>query len=723
MGYLKDFRTQILNRDFAKFMQLWEEFCICETIDVEEVITLLKEIKASEFTKPIGKYVETLVPLWNTVTDFNDSYVILSLIMDLQTTNTKELAKLAHDAIAKKHGEDALFQERIKKVGLKVGGDFQGVLARYDILAHIKKGNFVFHSGGWGVGEIMDFSPVQEQLVIEFENVGGVKHVTFSNALKNLIPLKTDHFLARRFANPDKFEQEAKQDPVGIFKLLLKDLGPLTASEIKDHLCELVIPEKEWSKWWQMLRAKLKKDTEIQTPENLRDPFILRKQAVTHESKIVASLEKKMIPSELILTCYNFIRDYGNKSKGSEVNQIIQNKLHQLLKEQELTASEKLEVYFCLNLIQDKSYEDEIKTIITSTQDLEALIKGIEIIALKKQTLIAIKKYKSNWSEDFIILMRVLPQGMLKDYIYKELTLSKDKNLVEKTVAEIAENPAKDPEFFFWYFSKLISDNDKIVASRSKNDECTFAESFLVLLHSIENNPNHKDLVKRMYVLLSNGRYALVRQIFKDSSLSFTKEFLLLASKCHTLNTHDQKILLALAEVAQPSLKESGDSNKTKAIFADDIIWTTQEGLLKIQERVKLIGTKEVIENAREVEAARALGDLRENSEYKYAVEKRARLQNELKSLTKELGKARALTKDDIIDGQIGIGSVVDVAAPNSEVVTFTILGPWDANPDDHIYSYQSKLAQSMIGLQKNDKFKFKDEEYTVVKISSIFDK
>ena len=41
-----------------------------------------------------------------------------------------------------------------------------------------------------------------------------------------------------------------------------------------------------------------------------------------------------------------------------------------------------------------------------------------------------------------------------------------------------------------------------------------------------------------------------------------------------------------------------------------------------------------MVENAREIEAARALGDLRENSEFKFAQERRARLQSELKTLS-----------------------------------------------------------------------------------------
>ena len=53
--------------------------------------------------------------------------------------------------------------------------------------------------------------------------------------------------------------------------------------------------------------------------------------------------------------------------------------------------------------------------------------------------------------------------------------------------------------------------------------------------------------------------------------------------------------------------------------------------------------------NAREIEAARALGDLRENAEFKAALERRARLQSELKFLSDQIGKARILTPEDVV--------------------------------------------------------------------------
>lgn len=721
MGYLKEFQSQIANRDFTKFMQLWEEYCTCDKTDVDELVTVLQMVKSSDFAKPFGQFVETTLPLVDTIPSEDAAYAVLRLLYDLQSTNTPKLAQLALDILKKRHGNEADFQEKLRLIGLRNKENFQAALSNFDLLSHIKKGNFVYHGGGWGVGEIMDHSSVREQIVIEFENVAGIKHITFSNAFKTLVPLPSTHFLARRFAHPDQFEKEAKENPIEAIKCLLRDLGPKTAADIKDELCELVIPEKEWQKWWQNARAKIKKDTEIESPENPRDPFILRKEAVSHESQFLETLKKKKTDNDLLLACYNFIRDHAGKIKQTDVKNALQENLKGILSKSDVSPAMALQTYFCLDAIQETKHETEIKKILKSADSLEDLFNSIEIVAHKKQALMTLKGSHEDWPKLFLQLLHSISQGQLRDYIFKELNISEYRPLLEKGLISLVEEPWKDPEFFLWYFNKTIEEGDKELPYGDKAGQEQLTEAFLVLLNRIENDPDYKELIKKMYITLSNKRYALVRKIFEGCSIGFVREFLLLASKCHTLNDHDLKILRSLAEVVHPALVE----NKSKETARHDAntIWTTEAGYLKTQERIKHIGTKEVVENAREIEAARALGDLRENSEYKSALEKRARLQGELKSLSEQLSKARIISPQDVLADEAWVGSIVHVVDSTGKKATFTILGPWEADPEASVLSFQSKLAQSIIGLHVNDKFKFKDEEYTIQNFKTIFDK
>lgn len=722
MSYLEEFQTQINNRDFSKFLQLWEEYCTSDTVEAEEFIQLLNAIKNSDFAKLFGQCIETALPLWQTIKDENESYEVLKHLIDLETTNTSLLAEITLDALKKRYGNQPEFNERLRLIGMRNKDNFQSSLSNYDLLSHMNKGKFVFHTGGWGAGEIVDISPVREQLAVEFENVAGRKHITFANAFKTLIPLADDNFLARRFANPDLLEKEAKENPVKVIKILLRDLGPKTAAEIKDELSELVIPEQEWTKWWQGARTKIKKDTMIETPTHIKNLFRLRKKEVSHEERLQKAMHNKTDFDEVIQTSYNFVRDLPNMLKKPEVKESLKAQILTLLNDPALTKSQELQILIFLEHHFSQNIDDRpLDLFIKNLKDVENNINAIEIVAFKKKALSLIRETRSDWSDLFLSLLFSVQQSTLRDYILKELNQAATKKELNKALKRLLDNPTENPELFVWFFQKIVTKGNEDLPMSDKEGQCLFFEAFLILYSAIELKPEYRDLVKKMYNLMSGKRYAVVRHIIEGTGIEFIKEFLLLVSKCQTLSDHDIKILRSLAEVVHPSL---APSKGRKLPHSDsNVIWTTEAGYFKTQERARQIGTIEILDNAREIEAARALGDLRENSEYKFALERRSRLQSELKMLSDALHRARLITIADIPANEVGIGSVVHVHDSKGEASSYTILGPWDADPDAHILSFQSKLAQSMIGLKINDVFEFKNDEFKIVGIKSYLDK
>lgn len=718
MSYLKDFLTQINNRDFHKFLVLWEEYCTSDTVEAEEFSQLLIAVKSSEMAKHFGQIVETALPLWKTIQNEKESYEILRLLIDLQTTNSPVLSEIVLETLQRVHGQDPKYAERLRLAGLRDKSNFQGAISKYDLLAHMVKGNMVFHTGGWGTGEIVEISFVREHLVLDFENVSGRKDLSFANAFKTLMPLPNAHFLARRFADPDLLEKEGRDDPVALVKLLLHDMGPKTAGEIKDELCELVIPEKDWTKWWQGARAKIKKDPMVETPESLKEPFYLRKAELLPEEQLKTILKEQANANDTILATYNFVRDKPGILKNQTSKEALQNKLVQLFEDNELKEEQLLQVYLLLEqFFNYPSSDKQIEKIIQDHAHIEKLIQNIDIVAFKKRALVAIKEQRKDWVDLFIKLLFILPQAQLRDYILKELNRDEYRQLLEGKLKKLLVHPGHAPELFFWYFQKLIGEKESI-PFQSKEGKEAFFESYFVLMHVIEGKPENRDLLKKMYNLLSDKRYALVRQMLNETSVEYVKEFLLLASKCQTFTDHDLKILRSLAEVVHPSLIPS-KAKKGVVEEEDGEIWTTEEGYLKIQDRIRQIGTVEVVENAREIEAARALGDLRENSEFKFAQERRARLQSELKTLSDQLSRARIITPDDIHTQEVGVGNVVDVTDKKGTSLRYTILGPWDADPDQNILSFNSKLAQAMIGKKKGEAFNFREDHFKVVEIGS----
>jgi len=715
MEYLKQFQIHLSNNNLPQVVNLWQEYCLSEEIDSEEFKQILTEIKESHLAESFGCYADQGLLLWEQMDPDENKDAIFKLIFDIQTSNAPHLAELALNYILEKYKTDPLLTQKIKLVGLREKTSFKNAISNFELLTHMKVGNFFIHTGGWGVGEVIEISMIREQISLEFDYVAGHKELSFVNAFKTLIPITKDHFLARRFGDPEAFEAFAKENPVETIHLLLKNLGPKTASEIKDELEVLVIPEKDWQRWWQTTRTRLKKDTFIEAPKSIRDTFKLRKTEITHEERLAKALGTSPDANTLIEMIYTFMRDFPQALKNPEFAQTLKDQLSEVLFHKEISASQEIQILF---ILQDLGHEKakNVPEIISKMNNIEDIVNEIHVLAYKKRMLMEVKKNRDDWPTHFSNLILLVDQNPLRDYLLDTLLSNTQQGLVEEKINEILDTPNISPQAFLWYFQKIMN-NEKYPLS-DQNGKDRFFESFFILLHMIEMKPNYRDMVKKMHNFLSSGRFSNVRKIFKDSTIEMIKEILLLSTKCQTLSDHDVKILHSLAEVVYPEL-----SRLRKSSMEDEpevIIWTTENGYKKVQERIERIGTVEIIENAKEIEIARSHGDLRENSEYKFAQEKRARLQSEMRFLSNQIKSMRILTKEDIDLGQVGIGCVVKLQDNSGKETSYTFLGPWDADPEHNILSIESKIGKDLTGLKIDDHCTIKEQDWKLVSISSF---
>jgi transcription elongation factor GreA-like protein/transcription elongation GreA/GreB family factor len=720
MTYLKDFRERIQNNDYPGFLKIWEEYCYGDQPDGDEMVAILESVKQSELAKSFGLHIERLLPLWRLLQDEKKAHAVLRLIFDLQTTNSEELADLATEYLKNRYADDPLLNDKLRLVGLRNREKFQGAIRNFELLNHMKSKYFVFHTGGWGTGEVVDVSLVREELSLEFEYVVGIQHFSFEKAFKTLIPIPQDHFLARRFGDPDALEKEAREHPQEVIRLLLRDLGPKTAAEIKDELADLVIPSADWNRWWQTARAKVKKDTKIESPKDLKEPFRLREEEVPHEVALHKALESKPEVNATIQLVYTFLRDFPETLKNGEFKASLTQKLQEIYAQEHLSDSQKVQVLFFLIDLDVPQATQQLKTLFQELKALPDIIRSIEVVAFQKKALQQCRKLRKDWVEIFLDLIFSVEQNLLRDYILGELDAKESREALIQKLNTLLIHPLSYPEVFIWYFQKVFDPKGKVPfadpAGRSR-----FFEGLLLLLDHLEQKPQYRDLSKKVLAFLTADRYKLVRDVFQHATSDEVKEYLLLATKCDSLTDHDIKIFHSLAEVVHPSLSRlRKDKDRTKA--EDNILWTTQQGYLSVQQRIQEIATSETVQNAKEIETARAHGDLRENAEFKAALERRDRLQAELKFLSDQIARACIITPQDVSTDEVGIGSVVHCRDSKGAHHKFTLLGPWDADPEKHILSFHSKLAQAMKGLTIGQAFEFQGDKFTITDIDNYFE-
>jgi transcription elongation factor GreA-like protein/transcription elongation GreA/GreB family factor len=711
MEYLKQFQKHIFDNQFAPLISLWQEYSFCDEVDPSELKAILVAVSNSPFATSFGKYAEDILPLWEKLPEGDEKRSILRHLVDLQTTNSMNLRSLVDKEISKHYETDPNYPKLLKILGGKERPSYQGILTNLELLTHLKPKNFCYHTKGWGVGEVLDVSFVREQVSCEFDFVAQKKDLSLSNALHCLIPLPKTHFLSMRFGSPDQLEQMARKEPVEVIKKLLKDLGPKNAQEIKEEMADLVIPESEWQKWWQLTRNKMKKDPQIHIPATLHEPFRLATVAISFEDRLIHQLEERPDADTLIEMVYSFLRDFPQAIKNQDFKEKIRAHLADALVKHELSDGQELSLFFILEDLYGETESRSIEALIKKAQLPVQILDQIQIISFKKRYMVCLEKFRDDSKNLFKELLLKVDLSQLREFLLNSLVKRGFTKEVEEVIEKLIHSPDRHAEAFLWFFETILKSTTLPYADKLGNQR--LFEALFTLLCKVENFPLARDITKKIHGFITGQRFQLIRNLFQHCSVAELKELLLLSTKCQSLTSHELKTLRSLAEVVHPSLASA------ETLDDETVIWTTEAGYNKIKKRIEQIVQVDTLENAKEIEIARSYGDLRENSEFKFALEKRDRLQHELRSLSKELNHLRILTEEDINATRIGVGVQFIAEGPNHERILFKILGPHDADADHHILSYKSKFAKELEGRRDDDTFEMNGKTYTIKNIQS----
>ena len=343
-----------------------------------------------------------------------------------------------------------------------------------------------------------------------------------------------------------------------------------------------LIDEDDYSKWWQQVRAKLKKDPLIETPDSAKEPFRIRKGQASWEEKLAKAFHAKSSFDSILTAAHNLVRDCPELLKTEDAKARVIEKVQGLLLRDQISEAEHLQVLLFLeNPLGVKLEESSLKKFVLKIRKVEDILNNIDIIALKRRLLTAIREYRTDWLELFLGLLFTIDPNQLRDIILKELAVPAYEAQLTARIKQLIDHPKQYPEAFWWYFQKVV--NDDAPYFNTREDKYHFFEALLILFNHLDHKPEYRDLAKKIYNLLTGNRFQVIRDILKDSSQEFASEFLLLGSKCHSFTDHDKKILRSLAEVVHTNLAKESNQDTLDL----NTIWTTQEGFDTIQERIK----------------------------------------------------------------------------------------------------------------------------------------
>ena len=111
----------------------------------------------------------------------------------------------------------------------------------------------------------------------------------------------------------------------------------------------------------------------------------------------------------------------------------------------------------------------------------------------------------------------------------------------------------------------------------------------------------------------------------------------------------------------------------------------------------------------KEIQKAREFGDLRENAEYKAAMERQSIVQARIGQVRQRLSEVDSIDLSKIPTDRIAYGSrVVLFDVEKEEKVTYKLVTSEESDPDNGMISTVSPIGQALMGREEGDEVKVK---------------
>lgn len=585
------------------------------------------------------------------------------------------------------------------------------------------KGCFVFHRS-WGVGIIRKLA--NDTLTINFGKAAGIKEMKLSMAVTALKPLAKDHIWVLK-ATKQKAElaEKIKKDKVWALKTIIKSYDNLCDfKKIKAELVPGILTAGEWTSWNSAAKKILESDAQFGVSPTDINMYTVRDHELSAEEKLSNEFKaQKQFFARVDILMKFFESDLTDKTSDffAEMYSYFTGYLKNITKvnEQVITS------WLIVNNITaiDKQFavpsKDTFANLYNRIEDPREIylsLKDSKQTHLRSDFLNAIRMLP-DWDKQYIRLFPTAHKEDMLTLLINEGHTDEVQKLV-KTAFDQYKDYRETVLFFFekcqdkeWYQNAGVS-YEKQLITLINIIELTFRE-----INNHVNSTDNKKINKNatallfqestLYAYMFSGDETLVKKMYTmiDDIADIDPSY-----KAQTRS----KILDKYPDFKFRVSEEKDDQPKGMIVTAQKLAEKKAE-----LERIQKV---DIPQNAQDVAEAKAKGDLKENQEYKSAKEQQHFLSLQLAQLQSELNRAVVFDPTTSTTSMVSFGTVVTLTDNDSgKEETYTILGPWESDPDNNVISYMSPFGNAVLNRKAGETATFTINEhkynYTVKEI------
>jgi transcription elongation GreA/GreB family factor len=663
---------------------------------IEEIFDVLESLGSSDR----GGQAESLSELFQDALALKEDSASSLRLLNLRCAwsgGTPAFQSLCRKAVKASFMSSRLEKVFVKNVGFEDNLPPQESLRRLGVLSQLAKGTLC-HEKTWGFGVVKRVDDFYARVTIDF--TGKPAHdMSMAYAGETLELICDDHLLARLHQAPDALQAQLKEDPAEVVRITLRSYGDMSILDIKDRLVDAVMPESAWKSFWDAARKALKQDPLVHIPTRRAESISLLESPDEHLKSQFGELAEQRDPESILAKADALEAGGALKSLTPENGAVLADRLAFAIwggesKHPDLVARALLMAIRC-DVVGEDGALGERKTSVKET--VESLLEPDALFAaLCKLPVRAMSGLLEHCavtvpdllSERLIPLLPKLSISVLTESISRIRQAEHEQDMAD-SLSGILEARKATPSLLLWAFR-----NPQTVSGWMRNDP---AELLRQGLETIEW-PEAGDQLRAQHqlrALFESGTWFADRL----SPLSHEQRVVLLAGvqACRGWDEAGRRSVIAGIIKTYPELHEAINSGAPVAVKARARM-TSWRSYRERQAQLKKLVEEEIPANSQEIAVARSYGDLRENSEYKYAKEHQRILQRRQDELENDLKSVKGTDFVGSPSDVVGMGTMVTICRPTGNEDGFCILGEWDRDEDLNIISSLSRLAQLLEG-------------------------
>ncbi len=702
------------------------------------------DIKSAELLRDLYQYNKNTATQNNTKIDTAIS--ILKTMLEIDNKDSWARKEIV-ECFKIKYADNSRLEDHIRDSNLNQS--FRNVFeAISDFEKHIAfdSGSYVFHRS-WGVGIIRKVQG--DKLTINFGKKGGIHEMSLKMAVDALTPLAKDHiWVLKKTMKPEELAKKIKSEPAWALEKIIRSFeGGCDDKRIKAELVDTpadeakhirgvkrILTPGEWTSWHAKAQNELAKNPKFDVSPTNRDVHIVRDTDATPEERLANEFKAEKDFFERLDILMRYVDDDSTDKSDEPFSDMVAY-FASYVKAFSSVTKETVASYLAIQRITKLLPSMENPATFTFEQlygDIDDPCKMYTELDDTKNT---------HLKEDFITNVRNLPDWdaqyvrlfptVLKKNLLDTLVVSGKTDKVERLVQDSFTDYRNNREAVLFFFRESRDEEwFKSVNISFEKQIATLVNIVSLCYREIDNHVNtvaNKKICSEAERLLfeSKGADGEKKNIVLDYMLeNDTNTIERMYTMINDVKNMDAKYKSKLRNgilAKHPDFKFQEAETKQEAPKG---LLVTGVMLEKKRAEAEQIEKVELPAIAEEVSEARAKGDLKENAEYSAAKEKQAIRNHQLKQLKEEIARAVIFDPTTISGTIVSFGTTVSLHdnKANSDV-TYTILGPWESDPDTGVISYLSPLGDNLLDAKVGENLHFtineREFDYTVTQITA----